>query len=337
MLLRCRLATALASRRVQVPPPASIRRMATLPGPPKDPATGTGPRGSHPPDILPPSPSAAAVDLDAPTSSHTEPFSDSLHETEVRAARSPRKTIKRSEGAAVVDDVVPARKPLKTSKTGRNAEPGPVDGSNPRLIKEYLDQYVIGQPALKRTISVALFTHYSRLNIKAKPAAKKSIKEDVVVEKSNVLLIGPTGSGKTLIARTTANLLNVPFSMNDATPFTQAGYVGEDVENADFDVERAERGIVFIDEIDKIARRTDSGGNQRDVSGEGVQQGLLRMLEGTTVTLSVKPGGGQKRGPAGGLAGGETFTIDTSNILFVCSGAFVGLEKIVNERVASKG
>ncbi|KAJ3336530.1 hypothetical protein HDU93_002633 [Gonapodya sp. JEL0774] len=173
--------------------------------------------------------------------------------------------------------------------------------------------------------------------------------ERVALDKSNVLLVGPTGSGKTLLARTVSNLLRVPFSMNDATPLTQAGYVGEDVEAcisrllqaAEYDVARAQRGIVFLDEVDKIARREGVGMGQRDVSGEGVQQGLLRMLEGTVVNVSVKPSAGRRsaNGAPGGSQGGqgETYAVDTSNILFICSGAFVGLEKIIAERIGKRG
>ncbi|KAI9094556.1 ATP-dependent Clp protease, ATP-binding subunit ClpX [Phlyctochytrium arcticum] len=254
---------------------------------------------------------------------------------------------------------------------------------SPIEIRRYLDDYVIGQDAMKKTLAVAIYNHHARIkmnmsqkynqderegiyllasswqsshNLKPvsesrfNPAPKQLRQmlqeqdESVLIDKSNVLLVGPTGSGKTLVARTIAKVLDVPFSMNDATPFTQSGYVGEDVEvciyrllqNADFDVARAQKGIVFIDEIDKIARRTDSSNpSQRDVSGEGVQQGLLRMLEGTVVNVTIKPGaGGAKRNAA---QGGEVYSIDTSNILFVCSGAFVGLDKIVQERLGAKG
>ncbi len=196
----------------------------------------------------------------------------------------------------------------------------------PMEIKEYLDQYVIGQDKAKRSVSVAIYNHYKRINSAVKD-------ENVEIQKSNILLLGPTGSGKTLIAQTLAKFLNVPFAIADATTLTEAGYVGEDVENillkliqnADYDIERAEKGIIYIDEIDKIARKSENPSITRDVSGEGVQQALLKILEGTTA--SVPPQGGRKHPHQ------EFIQINTSNILFICGGAFDGMEKIIEQRI----
>ncbi|GAA0823833.1 ATP-dependent Clp protease ATP-binding subunit ClpX [Clostridium tertium] len=195
----------------------------------------------------------------------------------------------------------------------------------PNEIKNYLDQYVIGQEKAKKSLSVAVYNHYKRIN-------SNLIDDDIELQKSNILLLGPTGSGKTLLAQTLAKFLNVPFAIADATTLTEAGYVGEDVENillkliqsADYDIERAEKGIIYIDEIDKIARKSENPSITRDVSGEGVQQALLKILEGTTA--SVPPQGGRKHPHQ------EFLQINTSNILFICGGAFDGVDKIIEKR-----
>ncbi|MFM9018838.1 MAG: ATP-dependent Clp protease ATP-binding subunit ClpX [Actinomycetota bacterium] len=201
----------------------------------------------------------------------------------------------------------------------------------PREIYDVLNDYVVGQEEAKRTLSVAVYNHYKRIHM------SQSGEGEVELHKSNILLLGPTGCGKTLLAQTLARILNVPFAIADATALTEAGYVGEDVENillkliqaADFDIKRAETGIIYIDEVDKIARKSDNPSSTRDVSGEGVQQALLKILEGTVA--SVPPQGGRKHPHQ------EFLTIDTTNVLFICGGAFAGLDGVIDRRIGKKG
>jgi ATP-dependent Clp protease ATP-binding subunit ClpX len=203
----------------------------------------------------------------------------------------------------------------------------------PKEIYSVLDEYVVGQEAAKRALSVAVYNHYKRVQMMTQPGADAEIE----LQKSNILLLGPTGCGKTLLAQTLARILNVPFAIADATALTEAGYVGEDVENillkliqaADYDVKKAETGIIYIDEVDKIARKADNPSITRDVSGEGVQQALLKILEGTQA--SVPPQGGRKHPHQ------EFLTIDTTNVLFICGGAFANLDQVIERRIGNKG
>jgi len=215
---------------------------------------------------------------------------------------------------------------LAERKNAANKDKGGKSIPTPKKIHEFLDQYVIGQDEAKKYLSVAVYNHYKRIN-------QKQSDDDVDIEKSNIILVGPTGTGKTLLAKSIARLLDVPFTIVDATVLTEAGYVGEDIESlltrllqtCDYDVERAERGIVFIDEIDKIARKGDNPSITRDVSGEGVQQGLLKLLEGSTVL--VPPNGGRKHPDQ------KMIAVNTKNILFICGGAFDGIERKIASRL----
>ena len=246
-----------------------------------------------------------------------------------------KKLIAGPDGVYICDECVEiCQRVIKESTKTAHKDLVPL--KKPATIKAELDKYIVGQEKAKKVLSVAVYNHYKRINL-ADKFKKATSEEGFEIDKSNILLLGPTGSGKTLLARTLAKILDVPFAVADATTLTEAGYVGEDVENillkliqnADFDIEKAQRGIIYIDEIDKIARKSENMSITRDVSGEGVQQALLKIIESTVA--SVPPQGGRKHPQQ------ELLRIDTTNILFICGGAFVGLDKIIANRKNNSG